>query len=461
MNPKPKLTVSGYRGIWGETLNDEIAGSYARAFARFVKEDTKKEKPDILIGRDGRESGPEIKKSVKGELENLGVNVIDGDIMPTPTVLFSVRKHKYDGAVIITASHNPIEYNGLKFVNKEALFCMEEEIIEIEKYHTEEKEKKNTEHKELKMDEKAKLAVPNFPKEHADHILSKVNVQAIQDRKFKVATDMINASAAVMDPYLFDKLGVEFIPLNGNPNGKFAHKPEPIRENLGEIMKITRELKTDLGFVHDPDADRLVLINENGEVVFEEYTIALAMENVLSKNPGRNSVINLSTSKTSADIAERYGSKCILSAVGEPNVVKEIMLNDAVIGGEGNGGVIYPSVNLVRDSFTGIALILELLAERKKTFSECLDLLPKYSMKKEKFSIVGLDLKDIIFKTKEHFKEARTIEIDGIRLDFEDSSWIHIHPSNTEPIIRIYGEAKTQEKINNLFEELRLTLGLK
>ncbi|MCX6751423.1 MAG: hypothetical protein NT161_01505 [Candidatus Nomurabacteria bacterium] len=305
------------------------------------------------------------------------------------------------------------------------------------------------------------MNIPNFTKEHADQILANINVKAIRARGFRVAVDMINASASVMDPYLFEKLGVELIPINNIPNGKFTHKPEPLKENLDDIAKLVIKSKADLGFVHDPDADRLVVINENGEVILEEYSLALAVENILSKNPGKLIVINLSTSKMSVDIANKYKSKCILAKVGEPNVVKEIIYQKAIIGGEGNGGIIYPTINTVRDSFVGLSLILELLAERKQTVNECVATLPKYFMKKDKWSIVDKNLKDIILKLKTHFKEAKTTEIDGIRLDFPDGSWLHLHPSNTEPIVRLFGETKTQEKIEALFKEVKLTLNSK
>lgn len=305
------------------------------------------------------------------------------------------------------------------------------------------------------------MPTPNFTREHADKILEHINVEAIRAKKFKVVVDMINASACVMDPYLFEKLGVELIPLNNIPNGKFTHKPEPLRENLNETTEIAKKLKVDVGFVHDPDADRLVIINELGEVILEEYSLALAVENILSKNPGKPIVVNLSTSKMNADIANKYKSEYILTKVGEPNVVKEIISHNAIIGGEGNGGVVYPTINTVRDSFVGLSLILELLAERKQTVSECIATLPRYFMKKEKWSIVGKNLKDIISKLKTHFKGAKTIEIDGIRLDFSDGSWLHLHPSNTEPIVRLYGEAKTQERIDALFNEAKLTLKAK
>jgi phosphomannomutase len=304
------------------------------------------------------------------------------------------------------------------------------------------------------------MPIPNFTKEHADQILAHINVEAIRARKFKVVVDMINASACVIDPYLFEQLGVELIPLNNVPNGKFAHKPEPLRENLGETMKTALDLKADVGFVHDPDADRLVLINERGEVILEEYTITLVAENILSKNPGKTFVTQLSTSRMSEKVAEKYGSKCIRTVVGEPPVVEGIIKNDAILGGEGNGGVIYPTINFARDSFVGLSLVLELLAERKKTVSELVALFPRYFMKKEKYSLEGKDLRNIIWKLKDCFKEAKSIEIDGVRLDFPDDSWLHLHPSNTEPIVRLFGEAKTAERIEALFNEAKLTSGL-
>lgn len=472
---KPELNVSGYRGIWGETLTEEIIKNYVLAFAFFIKEESKKGQTTILIGRDGRESGLEIKKIIIEELKKIGVRVIDGNIMPTPTVLFSVRKHKYDGAIIITASHNPIEYNGLKFVNNKALFTIKEEVEKIKKYYTGEPNKLFLSAQKfssenflcsswvcfwqttllLRLLKTVLLGSPNFIKEHADQILANINVKAIRAKKFKVVVDMINASASVMDPYLFEKLGVNIIPLNDIPNGKFTHKPEPIIENLGDIAKKVLESRADLGFAHDPDADRLVIINEKGEVISEEYSIATAVENILSKNPGKNIVINLSTSQMCVDIAEKYGSKCFRTKIGEGYVVEEILEHQAIIGGEGNGGVIYPKINTARDSFTALSLILEILAERKQTISECINTLPKYFMKKDKWSIVGKDLNEMFLKLKSNFKEAKTDEQDGIRLDFPNNSWIHLRSSNTEPIIRMFGEAKTEKQINNLFEKIK------
>ncbi len=305
------------------------------------------------------------------------------------------------------------------------------------------------------------MPIPNFIKEHADQILAHINVEAIRARKFKVAVDMINASACVMDPYLFEKLGVELIPLNNIPNGKFTHMPEPKKENLNDIANLVKESKADLGFAHDPDADRLVVINENGEVISEEYSLALGIENVLSKNPGRAVVINLSTSQMCADIAKKYGSEYFRTKIGEGNVVEGILSHNAIVGGEGNGGIIYPTINTVRDSFTGLSLILELLAERKQTVSQCIATLPKYFIKKDKWPAVEKNLNETYLKLKSHFKDAKIDEQDGLRLDFTDSSWIHLRPSNTEPIIRLFGEAKNKNLIEALFNDVMLTLNEK
>lgn len=302
------------------------------------------------------------------------------------------------------------------------------------------------------------MNIPNWTKEHADKILANVNLEIIRARKFKVAVDMINASACVMDPYLFEKLGVEVIPLNNIPNGNFAHRPEPIKENLSDIARLVKEKKADIGFVHDPDADRLVIVDENGEIVSEEYSLVLGIENVLSKNPGRAIVINLSTSQMSEDIAKKYGSECFRTKIGEGNVVEGILFHNAVIGGEGNGGIIYQKINTARDSFVGLSLVLELLAERKQTVSECIATFPKYFIKKDKWNIVGENLNEIYLKLKAHFQNAKINEEDGLRLDFSDKSWLHLRPSNTEPIIRLFGEATDKKTLDTLFNEAKLTL---
>ena len=479
MKTEPKLTVSGYRGIWGESLNIEIIQNYTKAFIKFIQ-DNFNVNPTILIGRDGRESGTEIKKIIIDIFNNLQVNFVDGDILPTPTVLFAVNKHKYDGAIIITASHNPIEYNGLKFATNKALFTNEEEVEKIKKNYltiTEDKLHQNILSEgtyktmvvfcSIRLNSLCKSFIRNIflkffnktlPQEHVDQIIENINIEKIRSRKFKVAVDMINASACVVNPYLFEQLGAELIPLNNIPNGIFAHKPEPLKENLNEIAELVKISGADIGFAHDPDADRLVVINEKGEVIGEEYTLALGVEAILSKNHKNKVVINMSTSQMNKDIAEKYGGTCIRTKVGEANVVNGIIGNKAVIGGEGGGGIIYPSINMARDSFVSLAVILELLAERNQTVRECIETLPKYEVRKDKMPIEG-DLQEKYSKMKDHFGDAELNELDGLRLDFSDSSWIHLRPSNTEPIIRMIGEAKTKERIDSLFEETKNIIG--
>lgn len=455
MDNKPKLTISGYRGIWGESLNRQIVENYTKAFVLFVRENINNN-GTLLLGRDGRESGPEIKQIIIDVLNNLGINFVDGDILPTPTVLFAVKKHKYDGAIIITASHNPREYNGLKFVTNRALFTTPDEVeiikdnyFKIENNEIQEDRIKNTE--KVSTEKEAPI---NYPEEHADQILKHINVDAISNKKWRVAVDMINASACVLDPYLFKNLGIELVPLNDIPDGNFGHKPEPLRENLTDIGNLVRSENCDIGFAHDPDADRLVVIDERGAVISEEYTLALGTEAVLSKNLINKVVINMSTSQMNCDIAQKYVGECIRTKVGEANVVQGIQENKAIIGGEGGGGIIYPTINLARDSFVSLALILELLSERNLTLSECLDSLPHYEMRKDKVPVSG-SLDEMYGKMKDHFNDCRVDELDGLRLDFEDHSWIHLRPSNTEPIVRLIGEATNIERIEELMKETR------
>lgn len=296
----------------------------------------------------------------------------------------------------------------------------------------------------------------NFIQNHIQQILKHIDAESIRARKFKVAVDMTNGAGCVMTPELFKELGIELVPLNNIPSGKFTHKPEPLKENLGEIEALVKKENCDLGFAQDPDADRLVVINENGEMISEEYTVALGMEAILCKDNAENKIIvvNMSTSQMNTDIATKYRAKCVRSKVGEANVVGEMLKNNAIAGGEGGGGVIYPTINFARDSFVSMALVLELLAGRNQTVTEVIASLPKYYMKKDKVNVNG-ELKEIYSKLKEHFSGGIVNELDGLRLDFPDSSWVHIRPSNTEPIIRLYGEAKNEERISSLFVEVK------
>jgi phosphomannomutase len=308
-------------------------------------------------------------------------------------------------------------------VTNKALLTNEAQVGIIKKYLEQDID---IEHKENTNIEPEQFDLPNFTKEHTDAILLNINVTAIRDRKFKVVADMINASACVVDPYLFEQLNAELIALNNVPNGKFAHRPEPAVENLEDIGRLVKEVGADIGFAHDPDADRVVFVDENGKVISEDYTLAFGVENILSKNPGENVVMNLSSSSMVSDIVEKYSGKCFRTKVGESNVLEGIQKQNAIIGGEGTSGVIYPAINTSRDGFVSLSLALELLAERLKT----------------------------------HFSLAQINEVDGLRLDFNDKSWIHLRPSITEPIIRLFGEAKTEERVNTLFNEAKSILSL-
>lgn len=455
---KPTLTVSGYRGIWGESLTLDIANAYARAFIKFAKINQENPRPKILVAIDGRESGQEIKDSITKEMLKYGVDVYDGELLPTPIAIWSVRKYAYDGAIIITASHNPREYNGLKFINNKAFFVSAKEIEQINLY----KEENDLEVAKVPGTLVNKeIEIPNYVDSYVDTLIPFVNKEAISERRFKVVADMINASACAIDPDLFAELGVELIPLNNVPDGDFGHKPEPLAENLINLGELVKENNADIGFAHDPDGDRLVLVDERGEVIFEEYTLALCIESVLSKeeNRGKNVVVNLSTSNTNQAVAEKYGSKTYFAKVGELNVVEEMLKQNAVIGGEGSGGVIYPAMNFARDGFVGILLILDMLARENKKLSEKVEELPKFFMQKIKGNI-GEDFEQRLEDFKTEFGDGVLNDIDGIRYDFVDKSFIQLRRSNTEPIFRLLAEAPSEDRLKELISKASGVLGL-
>lgn len=443
---KPELTVSGYRGIWGETLTEDIARGFAEVFARFVH---KRRGERVLIGRDARNSGDTIVRAVAETLSNAGLHVTVGGILPTPTVLFLVRTLTFDGAIIVTASHNPIEYNGLKFVTSHGMFTSEKEVAELKKYILE------------------GLEIPggggsvsidkHLGEKHVTHIIRRIDAGLIRNRRFRVVLDPINSAGAVLGPDLLKRLGCEVSVINGEPDGDFAHEPEPLPENLGGLAEEERRVGADIGFAQDPDADRLVVCDETGTIISEEYTLALAVLAVMQRTPG-DIAINMSTSKTSEDIARAYGGSCYRTKVGEANVVEGILKHHAVIGGEGGGGVIYPAINPCRDSLTGIALILELLEKDGRPLSEIVASLPHYAMRKRKFHYAG-KMHLLYEKMRDAFPDARANTLDGLRLDFPDGAWVHLRPSNTEPVVRLIGEAKMEERIDALMENVKNLLG--
>lgn len=451
MEQKPKLWVSGYRAIWGKDLNEQIAYEYSRAYAKFVKAEGGKK---ILVGRDARTSGPIILSSVTKAFEAEGLEIDYAGILPTPTMLLLVKKLDYIGGVMITASHNPIEYNGIKFIVSGGRLTNRAEVEKIKEYYDaltlEEKTLAGTTLPEPTKDNK------EFRKIHIDEILKNIDVKLVQSKKFKVAHDPINSGGSIITKEMLEDLGCTVYQINAEMNGLFAHRPEPLPENLAQTAEFVKNSNVDIGFVQDPDADRLIVINENGIVVSEEATLVLAIKNVLSKEPG-DIVTNLSTSRMSEDLAESFGRKTYRTKIGESNVVQKILEVGAPIGGEGSSGAIYPKINTARDSLVGIALVLELLARENKKVSEIVNELPKYFMKKQNLHFEG-DLTALYNKLKERWAEATINEEDGVKFDFPDKSWIHIRPSNTEPLVRLFGEAKTGERIDALFAEAQLTL---
>jgi phosphomannomutase len=442
---QPQLAVSGYRGIWGTTLTSDIARTYVQAFSLFLHKQNAKR---IIIGRDARPSGTELVEIISQELQAQGFEVTIGGLLPTPTVLFLVREMKFDGAIIVTASHNPPEYNGLKFVTSRGMFTTEADVAEIKSYlgTSPDVQSPGT----ISVDE-------TLGEKHVAHILEKIDRKLIASKNFKVVLDTINSAGCILGPKLLRELGCEVTVINGEPDGDFAHMPEPLAENLGQLAEKVKETKANIGFAQDPDADRLVVCDETGTIVFEEYTLSLAVQSVL-ENPNvtgsKDVVINMSTSRTNEDLAQAHGGKIFRTKVGEANVSEGILTHNAIIGGEGGGGVIYPTINACRDSLTGMALILELLARTDTKTSKLVAELPHYEMRKNKFPYAG-ELAPLYEKMKTAFPEGQVNELDGLRLDFADGAWVHLRPSNTEPIVRLMGEAKTAERIDSLMIEIK------
>jgi len=449
---KPKLTVSGYRGILGKDLNEQITFEFALAFAKIIKKEGGKK---ILVGRDARKSGKLMLMAIKYAIEKEGLIIDDAGIIPTPSILLLVKKLNYDGGIIITASHNPIEYNGLKFVMKTGFFAAPNEIeaINNNKGLINDKYFPNN-------DDDSKVIEENnmkFKSLHVDEVLKNIDVNLIKSKKYKVALDPINSAGSIIIPELLNKLGCSISIVNGDQSGEFAHIPEPLAINLSQISTKVKESGADIGFAVDPDADRLVVVNEKGEILSEEYTLALAVKNVLSENPS-DVVINMSSSRLCEDIAKGFGKKVFRSKIGELNVVKKMIETNSNIGGEGNGGVIYPRVNMARDSMVGIALILELMAKVNKTISEITRELPQYLVQKEKIIFEG-NMEILYEELKKEFKDTNNVEtLDGIRFDWNDNSWIHIRRSNTEPKMWIISEAKNKERIDYLFKKAKLVI---
>ncbi len=444
-------SISGIRGTIGgkpgENLTPLDAVQFASAYGKWMQEKFPGKKLKTVIGRDARLSGPMIQNIVQNTLSGMGIEVVDLGLSTTPSVEMAVTGLNADGGIILTASHNPKQWNALKLLNDKGEFLSAEdgkkllEIIEKEDFEY------------APVDELGKIeAYPGgYINEHIEKIINlpEVLTEKIKNRKFKVAIDTVNSTGGLAIPVLLEKLGVEYDCMYCEPTGDFPHNPEPLEQNLTAIMEKIKNGNFDLGIVVDPDVDRLALIDENGQMFGEEYTLVAAADYILSKKPG-NTVSNLSSSRALKDISDKYGVEYHKAKTGEVNVVEKMKEVNAVIGGEGNGGVIYPALHAGRDALLGIALILSHLAESGKSLSQLKNEYPQYYMSKNKMEVSpDFDLEKIIEYFSGKYPAAEIDTQDGIRIDFENS-WVQVRKSNTEPIIRIYSEGKTQEKADEL-----------
>ncbi len=447
-------SISGIRGtiggMAGDTLNPLDIVKFTSAYATFIRKSAKADSNKIVVGRDARISGEMVRSVVCGTLMGMGYDVIDIGLATTPTTELAVRMSGAEGGIIITASHNPRHWNALKLLNAEGEFLTKDdgnEVLAIA--DTEDFSFADVDHlgKYIKDD--------SFNARHIEDVLNLrlVDTEAIAKAKFRVCVDAINSVGGVILPQLLDRLGVEYKILNGEPNGDFAHNPEPLEKNLSGIMEEMRSGKYDLGIVVDPDVDRLAFICEDGKMFGEEYTLVSVADYVLSHTPG-NTVSNLSSTRALRDVTERHGGNYCAAAVGEVNVTTKMKEAGAVIGGEGNGGVIYPESHYGRDALVGIALFLSSLAQKGCKVSELRAQLPEYSIAKNRIDLTpSTDVDAILEKVKEMYKDEQVNDIDGVKIDFPDK-WVHLRKSNTEPIIRVYSEAATMEEADLLGKTL-------
>ena len=444
-------SISGIRGTigrpTGDTLNPLDIVKFTTAYATFIG--GKK----IVVGRDGRISGLMVRNVVVGTLMGMGYDVIDIGYATTPTTELAVRMSGADGGIIITASHNPRQWNALKLLNREGEFLTAKDGAEVLRMA----EAENFQYAEV--DQLGTCTIDDsFDQRHIDSVLQLklVDREAISKRKFRVCADTINSVGGIILPKLFQQLGVEYEILNGECTGDFAHNPEPLEKNLHGIMSRMRQGGFDLGIVVDPDVDRLAFICEDGTMFGEEYTLVSVADYVLSHTPG-NTVSNLSSTRALRDVTKQHGGEYTAAAVGEVNVTTKMKEVGAVIGGEGNGGVIYPESHYGRDALVGIALFLSSLAQKGCTASELRSTFPDYQIAKNRIDLTPeTDVDAILVKVKEMFAKdnsAQVNDIDGVKIDFPDR-WVHLRKSNTEPIIRVYSEAQTMEQADDLGKQL-------
>ena len=443
-------SISGIRGTIGGKVDENLtpidAVKFAAAYGSWLKGQSGKEHVKVVIGRDARISGEMIQNLVQYTLIGLGIDVVNIGLSTTPTVEVAVPMEKADGGIILTASHNPKEWNALKLLNNKGEFVSDQDGKAILKIAQENNFSFAT------VDHLGKLTHDDqYIDLHIEKVLALplVTAEAIQKKKFRVVVDAVNSTGGIAIPRLLERLGVEVVKLYCEPNGHFPHNPEPLKEHLGDICKRVVEEKADFGIVVDPDVDRLAFITDKGEMFGEEYTLVACADYVLGKAKG-NVVSNLSSSRALRDIAQKHGVSYSAAAVGEVNVVTEMKRVEAIIGGEGNGGIIYPELHYGRDALVGVALFLSLLAERSGSVQQLRESYPAYFMSKNKIQLTEQINPDQILKAMEQkYAHEQTTTIDGLKIDFADS-WVHLRKSNTEPIIRIYTEAKSQKEADAL-----------
>lgn len=438
------VSVSGIRGIFGTDLNPENLARYSAAFGQWAQGGT------VVVGRDSRVTGELCERVIVASLQSVGCNVVQLGITPTPTVAMAVLKHKANGGIIISASHNPAEWNAIKMLNNKSEFLDADEGAEVLKIA-------GSDISYVQYDEIGSVETDDQAlKYHVDAILDLpyINADAIRSAAFTVAIDAVNGAGSESIPYLLDRLGVKNVhKLHCTPNGLFPHNPEPLPEHLGEICELIKTEGADLGVITDPDADRLAFADNNGRLFGEEYTQAAAFDFYLRHNKG-DVCTNLSSSMICDFIADKYGVKCHRSAVGEINVVKKMRNEGAVISGEGNGGVILPDLHAGRDALLGTALMLQHMADTGMTAAEYRDSLPNYFISKNKIQLLDINAEEALSVIKQKYADRNPDLTDGVKILF-DEGWAHLRKSNTEPIIRIYTESDSMEKANAIAEEIK------
>ncbi|HEY4786648.1 MAG TPA: phosphoglucosamine mutase [Bacteroidales bacterium] len=446
-------SISGIRGTIGgqpgEGLTPLDTVKFTAAFGSWIRKQSGKsdnERVKIVLGRDARISGAMVNKIVTGTLCGMGIDVIEIGLATTPTVEIVVPAEKADGGIILTASHNPKQWNALKLLNNKGEFLSDadgKQVLVLAE---------NNDYVFADVDSLGKVIERDYTEVHIDQVLNLklVDIPAIRSKNFRVVVDCVNSVGGIVIPKLLRALGVkEVIELYCEPNGHFPHNPEPLPEHLSEISRLTREHGAQVGFVVDPDVDRLAIVNEDGSMFGEEYTLVAVADFILSHHKG-NTCSNLSSSRALRDVTEKHGGKYVAAAVGEVNVVSAMKQNNVIIGGEGNGGVIYPELHYGRDALVGIALFLTYLAKSGKSCSQLRAGYPEYYISKNKIELTrGIDVDGILRAMKEKYKNEQVNDIDGVKIDFP-TEWVHLRKSNTEPIIRVYAESRTKESADKL-----------